>query len=60
MSVFYQIGTEEGNAEGDSSSRQMTDEQQNEYEARRGQEHEFKIGCVGVSLAVDSGQASTK
>jgi battenin len=43
VSVFYQIGTEEG---GNASSEPA---EEGTEDVIRAQEHEFKIGCVGVS-----------
>ncbi|PWN93879.1 batten's disease protein Cln3 [Acaromyces ingoldii] len=57
VSVFYQIGTEDDEAavrlgEGDEIGGEMRGEEGAEAraqaEARRAQEHEFRIGCVGV------------
>lgn len=47
MSVFYQIGTEESN-----DTRPGEDAETDEVlvAARKAQEHEFRIGCVGVSV----------
>ena len=56
VSVFYQIGTDEsGHQEVD--ERQVNDSEGSEdggpdeatIAARKAQEHEFRIGCVGVS-----------
>lgn len=47
MSVFYQIGTDDD--DGDGSSLEGFHLDQNEVAARKAQEHEFRIGCVGVS-----------
>lgn len=47
VSVFYQIGTD--NRSVVSSQNGQDEEQDSEsIEARRAQEHEFRIGCVGV------------
>lgn len=56
VSVFYQIGTDEsGHQQVD--ERQVNDSEESEdggpdeatIAARKAQEHEFRIGCVGVS-----------
>jgi hypothetical protein len=47
VSVFYQIGTEESTGRGADGSHE-TDEAS--INTRKAQEHEFRIGCVGVSL----------
>lgn len=46
VSVFYQIGTKEGDARGAEGEVIETDEL--DVAARKAQEHEFRIGCVGV------------
>lgn len=57
VSVFYQIGTEDDqgavqlHGEGENDNSEEAIEARAQAEAKRAQEHEFRIGCVGVSVS---------